>query len=319
MKRALESLSIAELQRIIFVLVSVIFLMFITDNPLSKAPIFLVSVTAVLTFLLTFTFGVYHKKTSRKRLRQFIKTEWQNSKTRELCIKYHLKGAIEFSCVILGVLFVACNLYVVFVEWFIDNIFSKYNIELRNLVATCAGALIGCIPACFALVQSRDQAKQQHDESELSRRYSLLPCLDISFEPMMSYPSTFSDVYAYIQYGDSAVRLITERIIRRHLNEELFEANQKRLYYIRIKNIGCGPALKVGSNMSMSFGSFGSGDSRTYIIFSPRYVDLRVPHTIQLLYNDVFSGTHSSSVIIHTQNDEGIIIEPVYKKDDDMI
>lgn len=297
LKHTLESLSTIILQRIIFSLFSVTLLLFITDNPFFKTPLFFSFITATLTFFLIVTIAAYEQKHQKKSLIQIIKSEWQISVTKQLSEKYHFNIILRLIFTVITALFIVCIIYVIFIELSLDCFPLKYDIELRNLVASCAGALIGCIPAFLALNHSRKELINQHVQSLESRRCSVMPVVDLTILPFIKYPSDedLSKFFGIIN-GETGKY---STFFSNSFQKEVYDLNPKRFGLFYVRNIGLGPAIDV--TITSNNITFYSGEVSTtldvYLILDIAPSGHLTPknYNFKICYKDVFSNLYETT------------------------
>lgn len=121
------------------------------------------------------------------------------------------------------------------------------------------GSMIACIPAFFALDESRRQAKQQHNEVQEqltesrrqaeqmhfetleSRRCSVMPIVDLIIFPIYEYPDE-NDLPNYWALIDDKEG-VNQAVSSNHFTREMYKSSPGNFYSFHIKNIGLGTAL----------------------------------------------------------------------------
>ena len=141
------------------------------------------------------------------------------------------------------------------------------------------GGAIGCLPAIAALQHSRRESRRQHEEflqqqkeAEKDRHFSHLPMLDcvITYYPQESIPQIpFPAINAMFEVHPDHPES-TWSTVNIHTLAKIPSDPGRKIFLLRIKNVGFGPALSTKLQLvhpfSFSFGTLSAGDKFNLIV-----------------------------------------------------
>lgn len=194
------------------------------------------------------------------------------------------------------------------------------------------GGVLGCIPAFAALIESRRQAKQQHEEVQEqlseskrqagqmhfetieSRRCSLMPVVDLTITSLQKYPTSneHPQYWGYIREGsDDCLDVFPE-----YFTKEYYDEKRSCLFDFYIRNIGPGPALNTTITLADPLDrpcDIFTGDVSTsldvHLIFETQPLIYGILHKtlhFKIQYHDVFGNVYEREHSI-TLDPEGIL------------